>query len=128
MYNAEVKKEMDKLSLEVFGTKSRWRKMVEQGVAELIEEDTTRLFIKDGVENKETVKTPLMHEGANGGQMLQFQLKRYTMEEVKEKLIFLKTQRDNFLSALKKQQEDEKTAKELEKAKTVVQTASGSSI
>jgi hypothetical protein len=128
MYSYEVKKEMDALSQEVLGSKSRWKKMIEQGVAELVEEDTTRLTIVDGVEKKETVRTPVMKEGPNGGEMRQFQLKRYTLEELKEKLIFLKIQKDNMLAALQKQQEDLRAAQELEKAKKAVEVASGSSV
>ena len=42
-YSREVIEEMNALSLETFGTKSKWKKMVEKGVAELIEEDTKKL-------------------------------------------------------------------------------------
>ena len=82
-YSREVIEEMNALSLETFGTKSKWKKMVEKGVAELIEEDTKKLTMKDGKEVVETVKTPLMHVGSSGGELHQSTLRRYTSKKPK---------------------------------------------
>jgi hypothetical protein len=121
--------ELNQLSKEVFGSSSRWRKLVDRGVQELVEEDTTRLS-PDGA--KETVKTPKMYVGPNGGELPQSQLVRYTPETIKEKMLSLKAQREQFLEKIKKQQEEQKAAKEAaetaRKAEEAVASASGSSV
>ena len=129
MYNRKLIDELNELSKEVFGSKSRWRKLVDRGSAEVVMEDTTRLHA-DG--SKETVQTPVMHVGANGGEVQQQQLVRYTPESIKEKMLFMKKQRDEMFATLLKQQEDQKAAKEglkaQEQAKNMVSAASGSSL
>lgn len=129
MYNREQKEELDNLSLMVFGSRSKWRKMVEKGVAELQMEDTTRLN-HDGT--KEVVKTEKLYEGPNGGTLPHSVLKRYTPEEAKAYMLDLKAKRDNFLEMLKKQQEDAQKKKDEDRAmqetQRAVEIASGSSI
>ena len=125
MYNREQKEELDALSQAVFGSRSRWRKMVEVGVPELIQEDTTRLN-RDGT--SETVKTAKLYVGPNGGELPHSVLKRYTLEEAKQHMIDLKAKREAFFEMIKKQQEEAQKAKEAEEAKKAVETASGSSV
>ena len=129
MYDRKTIDELNQLSKEVFGSSSRWRKLVERGSLELIQEDTTRLK-HDGT--KETVKTPLMYVGPNGGELPQSQLVRYTVETIKEKMLSLKAQREQFFEMIKKQQEEQKAAKEAaeaaKKTEEMVASASGSSV
>lgn len=126
MYDRKLVDELNELSLSVFGAKSRWRKLVDRGSAEVVMEDTTHLHA-DG--SKETVQTAVMHEGPNGGQVQKQELVRYTAESIKEKMLSMKKQRDEMFAALLKQQEEQKAAKEAkEQTKNALESASGSSL
>lgn len=125
MYNRETIEEMNKLSTEVFGTKSKWKKMVEKGVAELIEEDTTKLTIKDGKEHKETIKMPSMHVGINGGELHKSVLKRYTVEEAKNFMLLVKDRRAQVQAAIKRIEEQQKAEAA---AKAEAEKASGTAV
>lgn len=126
MYSREVIKEMNALSKAVFGSSSKWRKMVEKGVHELIEEDTTKLTIKDGKEEKENVKTAKMHVGSNGGELHQYTLKHYTVEEAKEFLLTVLDRRTQLQEAIKRLEEQKKAQEDLKQA--VGEAISGTSV
>jgi hypothetical protein len=123
MYSIELSKELDQLSLEVFGTKTKWKKLVENGKMELVTEDTKRLYRENGEEKTEIVKTPLAHVGSKGGELNKYVLKRYTVDEIKAKMLQIKKQMDDFKLHLEKQKEEQET---VEKAKKIVESGSGS--
>jgi len=125
-YPREIKEEMDKLSLEVFGVKSKWRKMVEKGVGELVEEDIKRLVIKDGKEEYETAKTVVLYKD----QLPTNTLHRYTVQECKEFMIKVKERQEQFRQAFKQFEEQQKAKQEAEKdlKNAVAEAASGSSV
>ena len=125
MYNRETIEEMNELSTETFGTKSKWKKMVEKGVAELIEEDTKKLTMKDGKEVVETVKMPSMHVGINGGELHKSVLKRYTVEEAKEFMLLVKDRRAQVQAAIKRIEEQQKAEAA---AKAEAEKASGTAV
>jgi hypothetical protein len=126
MLDRKTIEELNELSLSVFGVKSRWRKLVDRGSTEIVMEDTTRLHA-DGT--KENVQTPVMHEGKAGGQLQKQGIVRYTPESIKEKMLFMKKQRDEMFATLLKQQEEQKAAMQAqEEAKNAVSSASGSSL
>lgn len=125
MYSRETVNELNALSKEVFGSTSKWRKMMEKGVAELVEEDTKKLVIKDGKEVTETVKTPKLYVGKSGGELHQHILKRYTVEEVREFMLMVKDRREQMKQAMKLAEEHRKAEAA---AKQVAERASGSSI
>jgi len=105
--------ELNQLSKETFRTKSKWRKLVEIGEVVPVTEDTKRLTIgEDGKENVEIVKTQVMHTGKNGGEVPTFALKRYTVDEVRAKMLELKEQHAKILEAIRKGQEQKKKQEE----------------
>jgi len=117
--------ELNNLSMAVFRSKSKWRKMVEQGVAELVVEDTTRLT-SDGTET--TVKTAKMHVGAKGGEVPQYTLQRYTPESVKEFMLKVIYERQLYFDAIRKVKEKEEEDLKKELQKQAVEEASGTSV
>jgi inorganic pyrophosphatase/exopolyphosphatase len=125
MYSREVINEMNALSKEVFGTTSKWKKMVEKGVAELVEEDIKKLSIKDGKEVTEIVKTPKLRAGPGGGELHQSTLKRYTVEEAREFLLLVKDRRTQVQAAIKRIEEQQKVEKA---AKEEAEKASGTAV
>lgn len=126
MYSREVINELNALSKEVFGTTSKWKKMIEKGVPELMQEDTKKLTIKDGKQETETVKTPVLYTGPSGeAELHQHALKRYTVDEVREFMLMVLDRRQQMklaLAQLEAQQKAEAAAKQ------VALKASGSSV
>ena len=53
--NRELKSEMNKLSLEVFGSSSRWQKIVNNGISEPYERDREVIIPKNGKITKQIV-------------------------------------------------------------------------
>lgn len=125
MYDREIINELNALSKAVFGTTSKWKKMIDSGVTEPVLEDTKRLIIKDGKEEFETVKTQKTHEGPNGAEIPLFRLKHYTVESVKQFMLSVLTIREQNRQALIKAQEEK--AKE-EVRQQVSKEASGTSV
>lgn len=125
-YPRETVNELNALSKEVFGTTSKWRKMIEKGVSELVEEEVKRLKIVDGKEVTENTKVPLFHEGPNGGELHQYTLKRYTVDTVKEFMLNVLVMRQKLREAMEKMQKEQKAAQEAKQA--VADQASGSSL
>lgn len=119
MYTRETINELNMLSKEVFGSSSKWKKMVEKGVPELITEDTSR-FNEKG--EKEVVKTPKMFVGPNGGELYQSSLNRYTVESVKEFMLGVLVKRKSFEESIKKQKEENLAKQE------ALKNATGSSL
>jgi hypothetical protein len=131
MYSREIRQELDLLSKEVFGSRTKWRRMVEQGVVEPVLEDTTRYVpdpdSKNGEDYKtEVVKTNVTHHGPNGGELNMHTIKRYTVEEIKQYMLDRKKQTAELMALIRKNREEQR-AKE-EAAKNVVADNSGSAI
>lgn len=118
----KTKEELNALSKSVFGTTSKWRKMMELGVSEIVQEDTKKLVVKDGKEEYETIKTPVMHKD----QLVVNRLKRYTIDEVREFMLMVKDRQEQFREAMKRVEEEQK-AKAAAK-QTVAEEASGSAV
>jgi len=127
MYDRETVNELNALSKEIFGSTSKWKKMVEKGVPELKEESTKKLTVKDGKQETETVKTPVFHTGKDGNcEMHQYYLHRYTIPEVREFMLTAKERKEQVRAMIKKieeQQRDQAAAKQ-----TVQEQATGSSV
>jgi hypothetical protein len=124
MYSRETIEELNAISKLVYGSKSRWRKLVEKGELEPVMEDTKKLHL-DG--SSEMIKTQVMHAGPNGGEVPKYTLVRYTPKSVKEKMLNLKAQIDGFMEMIRKQQEEQKAKAQLaEDAKVLVQSNAGS--
>ncbi len=125
MYSREIINELNKLSKEVFGSSSKWRKMIEKGVGELTEEDTKKLEIIDGKEISKIVKTPKMHVGDGGGELHQYNLKHYTVESVKEFMLMVLDRRAQMQQAIKRLEEQKKAEEAIRKA---AEEASGTAV
>ena len=126
MYTRETINELNALSRAVFGTTSKWRKMIDSGVPELVEENTTKLTVENGKEQKETVKTAKLYTGPNGdAEIHQSTLKHYTVSEVREFMLMVLDRRKQMQDTINRL-EAENNAQDA--AKRVAEKASGSSI
>lgn len=111
-----VRKELDALSKEVFGTSSRWQKLVNKGYDELVTEEVTETTPaeKEGDEpTKKQVQVPVLT--ASGAK--QYVRKHHTVESVKEFLGVQKIQLDLVRKQIAQLQEEAKAKQEEEKAK-----------
>ncbi len=126
MYPREVINELNALSKEIFGSTSKWKKMIEKGVPELVEENTKKLTMNGTKEEYETVKTPVLYNGPSGNaEFHQHVLKRYTVDEVREFMLMVRDRREQMklaMAQIEAQQKAQKAAKE------AAERASGSSI
>lgn len=127
MYSTETINELNQLSKEVFGTKSRWRKLVEKGEPVLVTEETTQFDpgANGGEGETKTVEVAVLHHGSNGGKCHKYTQVYHTAETVKTKMLEIKKQLDQIKTAIAEQQ---KLKQAEEEAKKLVATASGSAI
>ena len=121
MYDRKTIDEMNALSKQVFGSTSKWRKMVEKGVWEPLEEETKRLTFKDGKEEYETVKTPVLHKD----QLQKHTLHRYTVSEAMNFMVNVLIKREEIRQAIEKAKEQAKAEQE---SKDAVMQASGTAV
>lgn len=123
MYSRKVNEEMNTLSKEVFGTTSKWKKMIDKGVVHSVMEEATRLN-HDGTSEK--TKVPKKHVGPNKGELNLFELYHYTLESVREFMLDVKAKRQQLADAIKRINEEEKAAKATKDA--ALKDATGSSV
>lgn len=126
--NYQEKQELNKLSKEIFGSSSRWTKLVDKGYRQVITEEVTEYVpAEDGGEGTtRTVKVPVKTKSG----AFQYQYNRYTPESMKVYLLQLKSQLDEYIDAVKKQKEaQEKLALEQKAAHTqsIINELTGSS-
>lgn len=126
MYDRNVINELNALSKEVFGSTSKWKKMIEKGVPELVEEDIKKMSLVDGKEVTETVKIPVFYTGRRGDQEIhQHTLKHYTVESVREFMLMAKDRQDQVRQAIKRIEAQQKAQAE---AKATAEKASGTAV
>lgn len=119
------REEFKALSLGVFGTTSRWHKMLTRGSKMVrTEKKMVKVKGKDGAPDTEELKdVPVLH--GNGGYI--YDLKRYTPESLKEELLSMletiNAIRAQVAEAAKKKQEEQ----EQEKLRQQVQGETGGS-
>ena len=121
MYPRETINELNALSKTVFGSSSKWRKMVEKGVRELVQEDSKRLTIKDGKEATETVKTTVLYKD----HIPLNTLNRYTVESVRKFMLTVLDRRAQMQEAIKRLDEQKKAE---DAAKEAARQASGTAV
>jgi hypothetical protein len=124
-YSRETVNELNALSKEVFGTTSKWKKMIDMGVTEPVMEDTKRLTLKDGKEEYETVKTQKTHIGPNGAELPLFNLHHYDVDSVKEFMLGILVQRIQIRQAIERAKEEK--AKETLRQQ-ITEQASGTAV
>ena len=127
MVNRELKQELNELSKEVFGSSSRWHKLVTQGYAELLTEEVTE-FVPGEKEGDEgttrKVSVPKLHKGIK-----QSVTRFHTVESVHELMKARKAMLDQIRAEMKKAQEEkEAKAKQAELTKNVHEELSGSAV
>jgi hypothetical protein len=121
MYPSETIEEMNKLSKVAFGSKSKWRKILEKGVMVPETEDTT-VFVPDenhpegGVTKQ--IKTPVKRFDSEGRGIYQNIMKRFTLEETKTWMLQIIAERQEAYRQMVKKQEDNRKREELARAVT----------
>lgn len=109
-----LKEELNALSKEVFGSSSRWQKLVDKGHEELVMEEIAEYVPseKEGEQGTERkVKVPVKTSfGA-----LQYVIKRYTVDSIKEYMIERKIQMEELSKEIARRQEEYRVQKEQEK-------------
>ena len=122
----EKREELNALSKDVFGTASRWQKLVSKGYTALqaVEEQEVVPADKEGEEpTVRTVDVPVLTE--NGAK--QYAVEYHTVDSIREFLVAQKTQLDAIRKQLKEQQEKALSDKKAEEqAKELHRTLSGS--
>jgi hypothetical protein len=109
----EERDELNALSKEVFGSKSKWQKLINQGYAKLLTEEVTEFVPGEKEEDEGTTRKVQVPTRRQDGAR-QSTTVRYTVESIKEYMLQRKEMIDNFKAQIKKQQEDAKAKKELE--------------
>jgi uncharacterized protein YdiU (UPF0061 family) len=109
----ELKEELSQLSKDVFGSRSRWIKLVEKGYDELeTEEVEQEVPGKDGAPpTKQTVSKPKLRKGVP-----YYVRKRHTVESIKALMLDRKEKIKQFnelLAQMKKDQEKQAAEKKL---------------
>jgi hypothetical protein len=126
----KTRKELNQLSKAVFGSTSKWQKFVNNGEAVPVTE-TVRVLNGETEEIKEEQRQ-LTYYGPNGGELPQFEVKHYTTETIKERMILIKTQKEQIRALIEKLRKEESEKREAEVAKIetikVVESQSGSAI
>lgn len=126
MVNYEKRQELNALSKEVFGTSSRWQKLVNSGYAELVTREIEEAVpaANEGEEpTKQTVRKPVLT--ANGA--TQSVIKHHTVESVEAYMLQRKEELAAYKAAILKMQADQKAAQEqAELAKKIHAEAAGS--
>jgi len=97
----KTRDELNSLSKQVFGTSSRWQKLVNDGFQEVITEDVTEQVPQDdGTTVERVVKVPKKVNGA-----VQSVTKRYTVEGVMQLMLDLKKRQDDYKAVIKEMEE-----------------------
>lgn len=122
------REELNALSKDVFGTSSRWQKLVDKGYLELLQEEKEEEVPaeKEGeAPTTRKVTVPILNEA---GQK-QHVVKRHTFQSVKEFMLQQKTQLDTIRQMIKDQNEQAQAKERAEaKAQELHQQVSGSAI
>ena len=135
MMSREIVNEMNQLSMQAYGTKSRWRKILDYGMPELVTEETTEYVPSSDGEGEGTtrqIQVPVKLRSASGREMLQSTIKRPSADQVKEMMLKIIKQKEDFQEMLKNFQESQaklKVEKEAQSEATLLAgTAAGSAI
>jgi hypothetical protein len=126
MVDRKTREELSALSKEVFGASSRWQKLINNGTPELVTEEVTELVPGEKEEDEPTerkVNVPVKRkDGAH-----QYQLKRHTVDSVREYMLVLKKKQEEFRAMIEKYQEEARKKQEQEKLEKSLQEEAGGS-
>lgn len=110
----QTRQELNKLSKEIFGSSSKWQKFVNNGEAVPVMETVKVLDGK--TEEVREEQRQLVYHGPNGGELAKFEIKRYTAETIVERMLLMRSQREQVRAMIKKLQEEEAAKKAQEAA------------
>lgn len=110
MYPRETKERLDKLSKEVFGATSRWRKLVEKGYSEQVMDELDDIVPGENGEPDTVKQVKVAHRRADGAYMHVH--KRHTLESVEAWMLDLKKKRDEFLAMIEKQRQEQEAKRQ----------------
>src|SRR5579859_7420625 len=116
----QVKEELNALSKEVFGSTSRWQKLINNGHPELITEEVTE-FVPGPTDDDPGMERKVQVPVKNPNGTYRSTLKRYTVESVREYMLERKKQLDEIKARIKQHQEEQKAKQELENRKKQLQ-------
>lgn len=124
MYPREVTERLNKLSKEVFGASSRWKKLVEKGYAKQVTEELDDIVPGENGEPDTVKKVQVASRRADGAYLSTQE--RHTLASVEEYMLDLKKKRDEFLAMIEKQrQEQEAKRRQAELEQQVHREVSG---
>jgi hypothetical protein len=124
--NKEEREELSSLSKEVFGTRSQWQKILDKGHSELVTRKIIETVKGEDGQDKQEEKTMA---DLNSAGKRHFYTKYHTVESLKEWMLSLKTQRDEIIAMMNKQNEERKAkAEEEERAKKFQEDNGGSAL
>jgi hypothetical protein len=124
MYPREVTDRLNKLSKEVFGASSRWKKLVEKGYVKQVTEELDDIVPGENGEPDMVKKVQVASRRADGAYLNT--LERHTLASVEEYMLDLKKKRDEFLAMIEKQrQEQEAKRRQAELEQQVHREVSG---
>lgn len=109
----QERKELNALSKEIFGSSSRWKKILDKGLPELVTHKVAKTETIDGVETTKEVEEALL--APNTTKVRQYTQKYYTLETLTAWMKDLKQKRDEYLAKVKKEEEERKAKEEQDK-------------
>lgn len=121
MLDRDTINELNILSVAVFGTKSKWKKMCDLGVMEPVMEETKKLTIENGEEVAKMVKAQKVDD--NG--IAVSTMRHYTPETVKEFMLMVLDRRKQMQDTINRLEAEKKAQSA---AKATAQAASGTAV
>jgi hypothetical protein len=137
--SAETRNELESLSKFVFGSISHYATLLRKGVRQAVAEEVTEYVPAElDVDGKEVkaeetrqVQVPVKYVSPKRGQttLPLLKLVRHTPETIKEYMLVLKKQKEEFIAMVEKLQADQKAVQaQIELAKQVQDSLAGSAI
>lgn len=125
----EEKTELNDLSREVYGSSSRWQKLINKGYAKLVTEETTEYVPNPEDEEKEgttqKVNVPVLYK--NGAK--QSVQTYHTVDSVKAEMVDRKAKLEEIRALIKKQQDEARAKREQEEfVKKAIQDTTGAAV
>ena len=101
----KTREELSQLSTQVFGSSSKWQKFVEDG--EMVPVMETVKVLDGATKETKEEQRQVMHMGKNGAEVPKFEIKHYTAETIRERMITIKTQKKQVQALIEKLQKEE---------------------
>lgn len=120
------REELNSLSKEVFGASSRWQKLVNKGYSKMVMEKVTELVPGEKEEDEPTTREVDVPVKTSFG-ALQSTQERHTVDSVRELMLRLKKQLDEYRARMEQLQAEAKAKKEAEDLAAKLQEEVGGS-